>query len=77
MGKSNMEYEKTPVKNNVKAAAKAEAQAVLATQSTGSMVWFLVKKHKFFLVSTYAIWMTAIYAVPALPSIISSLLRSN
>lgn len=77
MGKAKLEYEKTPVKNNIKAAAKAERNKMLESQSSSSMVWHLVKRHKFGLVATYAIWMTAIYAVPELPTIISSLLRSN
>lgn len=70
-----MNYENTPVK--VKPSKEAikkykESQAITELQ-TRTIVWHLVKKHKFGLVSTYAIVLTMLYFVPFLPDMILSL----
>lgn len=72
-----MEYLETPVKNNVKQAVKSEQKAQLESINTGAIIWHLVKKHKFGLVSTYAFILTAVWLFPPLPSVIAALLRIN
>lgn len=68
-----VDYEQTPVKNNKLNATKL-ALKELDRLSTTNIVWYLVKRHKFGLVVTWAVVMTVIFAVPTLPSILVSLI---
>lgn len=70
-----MKYEKTPVKNNIKDASKAEVERILERKSTSSLIWFIVKRHKFGLMSTWAVIMTVLYVFPPLPDIVFTLVR--
>ena len=60
-----------------KGLGKKVAVNSLNNISTGAILWHLVKKHKFAIVSMYAIVLTAVYIFPPLPDILSSLLRNT
>lgn len=65
-----MTYKETPIKTTSK-----EKQTLFDMRGLGTwtIIWFLTKRHKFGLVMTWAIVMTALVAVPQLPTIIRSL----
>lgn len=58
---SKMTYEETPISKKVSKEAK---NSVLTDVKTGSMLWHIVKRHKFGLVATYAVAITVLYFVP-------------
>lgn len=64
-----MDYEETPIKKP-KVSGNTLALKGLERVSTLQIVWYLVKRHKFGLVITWAIIITALYLVPFLPSLI-------
>lgn len=69
-----MQYEKTGKKS---ASSKDAAdEGILTSVSTSKMLWVAIRRHKFGLVSAYAIWMTIIYFMPFLPGEIISLIKS-
>lgn len=68
-----MKYEETPVKPS-KVSAKTLALKELDRVGTASIVWFLIKKHKFGLVLTWAIIITVLYVFPPAPQILLSLI---
>lgn len=69
-----MVFEETPIKKGVsKGAIRNEKNNMLSEIETGAMIWYLVKRHKFGLVSTYAVLVTLVWAVPALPSMVVDL----
>lgn len=70
-----MKYEATPVKNNLKDATKKLRHDEMDKLSTSAILWHVVKRHKFGLVVTYAIVLTAVYIFPPLPEIITSLFQ--
>lgn len=67
-----MGYEETKVKKTM-LSKQAQLKVALAGINTGSVIWFLAKRHKFGLVVAWAIVMTALVAVPQLPEILKSL----
>lgn len=75
MAKNSMKYETIKPKNNIKEATKAEVIQYMNTQSTGFILWYLAKKHKFGLAASWATIITLLYVFPFLPSLIASLLR--
>ena len=74
-----MSYEEIPVKKldkkTVKNIQKKTVKNELDRVSTLTMVWFLVRKHKYFLVSTYAIVISVFYFIPTTPQFILSLFQ--
>jgi hypothetical protein len=73
MAKS-MEFIDTPFKVGSVKGIKSKAQNnALDSVGTGQIIWHLVKRHKFGLVSTYAIILTAVWLFPPLPHIIMAL----
>lgn len=42
---------------------------------TGAIIWHLVKRHKFALVTTYAVVLSVFYFMPFLPDILFSIVR--
>lgn len=74
-----MNYVETPVKKistkTVKNIKRKETSHELSKVSTLTMVWFLVRKHKYFLVSTYAIVISVFYFIPTTPQFILSLFQ--
>lgn len=67
-----MQYEETPIKTKV--TAKDNALKELARLGTLSILWFIVKRHKFGLLATWAVIMTALVLCPPLPQIIIGLM---
>jgi hypothetical protein len=69
-----MTYEKTPVNKKVSKQAIDKAVKIsLDDMNTGQILLTLIKRHKFGLVSAYAIWLTFITLMPWLPSAIGGL----
>lgn len=68
-------YIETPVKNNIKEASKQEVERILGNMGTWSILWHLTKRHKFGLVSVWAIIMTAAYVFPPLPDVLLAIVR--
>lgn len=69
-----MKYEQTPVKNNIKDASKNATIKAAESLSTSRLLFIVVKRHKFGLVTTWAAVMTAVYIFPPLPDILLSLI---
>lgn len=67
-----MTYEKTGNKVN-KDTAKNGTQYMLKDISTSTILWTVVKRHKFGLVVTYAVVLTVLYVFPPAPDLIMSL----
>lgn len=67
-----MNYEATGKKVN-KDTGKSAREYALKNVSTSTMLWAIVKRHKFALVSTYAIVLTIMYVFPPAPDLIMSL----
>lgn len=71
-----MVFEKTkPSTKPSKVAIDTTVGATLEDISTGKVVWALVKRHKFGLVSTWAVVVTVLYALPTLPLMVLDLFR--
>lgn len=68
-----MTYEETPVKKS-KLDPKKLALKELERVGTGSIIWYLVKRHKTGLLATWAVLMTALYMFPPLPDVLFGLL---
>lgn len=68
-----MKYEETPVKKS-KVNPKSLALKELDRVGTPSIFWYLVKRHKFGLVATWAVVVTVFYAVPFIPDLLFSVL---
>lgn len=68
-----MEYEMTPVKSSKLSGTKL-ALAQLERVGTVSILWYLVKRHKFGLVAAWAITVTIIQLFPFAPDMLLSLL---
>lgn len=68
-----MKYEETPVKKS-KVNHKTLAFKELDRVGTPSIFWYLIKRHKFGLVTTWAVIITLFYTVPFLPDLIFSAL---
>lgn len=66
-----MEYEKSGSKKISKSSAVNET---IKNVDTKAIVWALIKRHKFALVSIYAVLITVVYAMPFLPGEVVSLL---
>jgi hypothetical protein len=66
-----MKYEETPIKNNInkKEINKKMKNNNLDNVNTTSIIWYLIKKHKFFLLATYAVVITAFYLMPFLTDV--------
>ena len=74
-----MNYEETPVKKistkTVKNIKRKETSHELSKVSTLTMILFLVRKHKYFIVSTYAIVVSVFYFIPTTPQFLLSLMQ--
>lgn len=70
-----MKYEETPVKksNNAKEINKKMKNNNLDNVNSASIIWYLIKKHKLLLVTTYAVVITALYLMPFLTDIFAVL----
>lgn len=70
-----MEFKTTPFKigSSAKELKTKASNDLLNKISTGGIIWHLVKRHKFGIVSTYAIILTAVWMFPPLPDVILSL----
>lgn len=69
-----MDFEPTPIKNGkVKDIKNKVSTQYLDQIGTGKIVWHLVKRHKFGLVTIWAILMTVSYIFPPVWSILGSL----
>lgn len=71
-----MNYEKTPIKNNIKDAAKKSVHNDMDRLSTSAILWHVVKRHKFGLVVTYAVVLSVLYFVPFAPDMLTDILSS-
>lgn len=69
-----MQYDKTGEKVN-KDTAKNEANYDMNGIGTGRILWHLVKRHKFGLVTTWAITITVLYLFPFAPDLFMSLFK--
>jgi hypothetical protein len=67
-----MKYEETPVKKS-KLSKQQVAQASMNGLSTSTILWTLIKRHKYGLVCTYAVILTVLYLMPFVPDMIFSL----
>lgn len=71
-----MKYEETPINKTVsKEAVKKHKNDQLDKVSTSAIIWHLVKRHKFALVTTYAVVLSVFYFMPFLPDILFSIVR--
>ena len=68
-----MEYETTPVKKSKLNPTKLALQEIDRV-GTASIIWYLVKRHKFGLVTAWAIVVTLFYTVPFLPDLLLNLI---
>lgn len=72
-----MEYKKTPVSKKVSKEAIDTAIGVkLKDISTLKIQWYVVKRHKFGLLATWAIIITLLYMFPPLPGVLISFIGS-
>lgn len=71
-----MMYKEVPVENNIKDAAKAETKRIIDQQSTPSLLWVLVKRHKVGLLATGNVILVLNWAIPQWTTIAKSLLSS-
>lgn len=70
-----MKYETTPVNKTVsKTAISKHKDTTLADVNTSSIVWHLIKRHKFGLVVAYAVVISVYYFVPFAPDVLLSLI---
>lgn len=67
-----MDYAETKVKKTM-LNKQEQLKVALSRIGTGSIIWFLAKRHKFGLVVAWAVVMTVLVAVPQLPEILKSL----
>lgn len=68
-----MKYEATPIKNS-KDLGKTLVIKDLEKLKTGAIMWHLVKRHKFGLVSIWAVTITVLYLFPFAPHLLISLI---
>lgn len=68
-----MKYETTGKKVNQDTAKNAKEYA-LRNVKTSTLLWHLVKRHKFGIVATYAVVLTALYMFPPLPDLLLSII---
>lgn len=66
-----MTYEKTGKKVNSETGARAVDYMVNHT-STSLLLWYIIKKHRFAVVASWAILITVLYVFPPLPDLIMS-----
>ena len=69
-----MTYEETPVKKRTGRDNRAMAVKLAQELSTGTLLWLLVKRHKFGIVLAWAIVGTILFIFPAAPQIVLGLL---
>ena len=67
-----MKYEETPGK---KASKKSVDKYQLETVSTKTILWHIVKRHKFGLVLTWAVIITVLYLFPFVPDLLFSAIK--
>lgn len=73
-----MKYEKIPVNiKPSKESIKSDQARELNRLSTSAILWHLVKRHKFGLVSFYAVAITVLYLMPFLPSLIATIIMGG
>lgn len=70
-----MKYEETPIKktNNAKEINKRMKNNNLDNLNSASIIFYLIKKHRLFLITTYAVIITALYLMPFLTDIFAVL----
>lgn len=68
-----MKYEKTGSKIN-KDTVNGARDYALKNVKTGTLVWHVVKRHKFAIVTTYAIVLTILYVFPPAPDLIKAII---
>lgn len=68
-----MDYVQTPSKTNIQASTKKLVTKGMKDLSTSYIIWFLVKRHRFALIATWAIIVSALYVFPPLPDLVLSL----
>jgi hypothetical protein len=74
MTSKTMEFETTPFKTgSSKSIKKNISDNVLDKISTGRILWYLVKRHKFGIVLIWAILMTVSYMFPPIWDILGSI----
>ena len=73
------DYIETPIKKPttkvVKDIKRKEQSHELSRVSTLTMILFLIRKHKYFIVCTYAIVVSVFYFIPTTPQFILSLFQ--
>lgn len=67
-----MKYEETPVKKS-KLSRQQIAKESISGLSTSTILWTLIKRHKYGLVCTYAVILTVLYLMPFVPDMIFSM----
>lgn len=60
----------TPAKSVSKKVVKNEVDKVLNQFSFGQMLWHNIRRHKFGLTMTWAIFMTSVYVMPEWPRVV-------
>lgn len=71
---STTQYLETAVKPS-KVTKKRSAELEIDRLNTFEIIWHLVKRHKFGLVSIWAVIITVLYLMPFLPDVILSLFK--
>lgn len=73
-----MTYEQTPAKSPSAKMSKKDAKRIAASElnqfNTASMLWHVVKRHKFGLVAGYAVVLTVLYFLPFAPDLLFGLI---
>lgn len=67
-----MQYEDMPVK---KTSKKSVDKYNLEKVSTGTMLWHVIKRHKFGLVTAWALVITILYLFPFVPDLLFSAVK--
>lgn len=76
MTTKTMDFLETPFKTgSVKEMKKTVSNNVLDKVSTGRILWHLVKRHKFGIVSIWAVLVTVTWVFPPVWDILGSLVR--
>lgn len=73
MARIKARYIETPVKNNIKEAGNQDTLNILNRLDSGYLVWYLIKRHKFGLVTSWAVVITALWSMPFLPDLLFGL----
>lgn len=69
-----MAYKELPVKNNIKDAVKAEAKKIIEDQTTLSLIWVIIKRHKVGILAIGNIVLVLNWVFPAWFDVLRSLI---